>query len=136
MKYVCAQAGIESTYYDDYTIPAKYDFFTHKPIDYNVSEVAKNLSRAIKSLVPNAEVSIVNDITGVSSDDLVIATRVTGAALFAIDDYHFAIRLKDGTWADKQGSKAATIGHIISGDEGWGNYHSETKYIVVHINEE
>ena len=136
MKYVCAQAGIESTYYDDYTIPAKYDFFTREPIDYNVSEVAKNLSRAIKSLVPNAEVSIVNDITGVSSDDLVIATRVTGAALFAIDDYHFAIRLKDGTWADKQGSKAATIGHIISGDEGWGNYHSETKYIVVHINEE
>lgn len=56
--------------------------------------------------------------------------------LFGMRDYHFAILLPDGTWADKQGTKNdSRQGAIQNPDESWGNwlqrYNSETYYFAV-----
>jgi len=56
--------------------------------------------------------------------------------LFGMRDYHFAILLPDGSWADKQGTQNDSRQRAIQNpDESWGNwwqrYDSETYYFAI-----
>ena len=133
MKYVYARANIECDTYDTTVIQGNPEML------YNLDDVVTHMSNSIKNSGINVIVKETYDISEATDTDLVIAVRVAssngGKGFFSCtplrDDYHFAVRLKDNTWADKKGSSIAFVGDIKSGDEGWNGYWSDTKYIIV-----
>ena len=130
MKYVGKYVGIQTSIYDNYIIDSGY----HpggEPKQYNLGDVANNFAKNVTNIAPGIDVQVVNKIEDAKDEDLVIAVRVTGFVFFGVDDYHFAVRLKNGMWADKQGGNAAKVGHIKNGNDGWGRYDSDTKYIII-----
>ena len=135
LRYVYARVGQDPDASQmNYRIRPQYDYFTHEDIPYNLDYVIKHLVFSINQIDPQAAVSVEDDIANANNKDLIIAARVKGIRL-GFDDYHFAVRLQDGTWADKRGEKTAFVGRIISGDKGWGRYFSTTKYIIISFPE-
>ena len=129
MKYVYAKANVSCNVYDK-TIIGQYALEAHGLHTYDLDFVTEHMANAIRNSDLNVMVNQTYDIGEANESDLVIAVRVTDGGL--VDDYHFAIRLKDNTWADKKGSNTAFVGEIKSGDEGWpSRYKSKTKYIIV-----
>lgn len=54
-----------------------------------------------------------------------------------IADYHFAVQLNDGTWADKPGGTPSRWNKIVGTDSTWdcgnidGYYNTESVYFAV-----
>ena len=117
-----------------YKILPRYMF--GQPEKYDLDAVTEKMVKSIKDIAEKASVTISDDLSIANATDLVIAARVTKTILIGVDDYHFAVRLQDGTWADKRGTKTAFIGRITSDGKGWGRYNSKTNFIIIHFGEE
>lgn len=80
------------------------------------------------------DVRIINSYEDANKNEIVIALKNKDTVLNP--DYHFAILLDDGTWADKQGTrKDSRQGAIKNPDETWegwlNRYNTETVYFAI-----
>ncbi len=81
-------------------------------------------------------VRVIESYDEATEEERVVALKTTKPFIFGVNDYHCAILLPDGSWADKQGtSKDSRQGAITNPDEDWGawwnRYNSETIYIAI-----
>lgn len=77
----------------------------------------------------------ISSYTDAADNEVVIAIK-TNNPNSLMPDYHCAVLLPDGSWADKPGiGKDSRVGRIKEPDESWGNwwkkYDSETTYLAI-----
>lgn len=83
------------------------------------------------------EVRIVNSPDEAKENEYIVALKTTTSPIFF--DYHFARRLSDGTWADKQGvsvsrwNKLDGTALVWDGPFFW-QYNSNTVFFAVKEN--
>ena len=107
--------------------------------DFNVDSVTTSMIGTIDYHSEDEGLGVtareITDLADLGDNELLIAVRVkpSGFAL-SPSDYHFAIRLKDGTWADKRGQTKAREGVITQDMKKWpGGYSSPIRYIAVSV---
>lgn len=109
--------------------------FVEEP--YSVDQVAEYVLRDMDYL--DIPVRLIDDPSKKNESEYVVAMK-TSSILFPkypCNDFHFAVLLNDGTWADKQGSRPSRWGKIDGYAITWDSlpgdkfYDSETRYFAV-----
>lgn len=77
----------------------------------------------------------INSYTDATDNEVVVAIKTTNQDSIA-PDYHCAVLLPDGSWADKPGIRSdSRVGVIKEPDNSWGNwlrkYDSKTVYVAI-----
>ena len=104
---------------------------------YSTNEIANYVQRDMTAL--NKKVRIVKSPAEKLHDEFIVAMKSSTNVLWQTGaaDYHFALQLSDGTWADKPGSTASRWNKIDGTAITWdlGNikdyYNTETVYFAV-----
>ena len=104
---------------------------------YSTNEIANYVQRDMTAL--NKKVRIVKSPAEKLHDEFLVAMKSSTNVLWQTGaaDYHFALQLSDGTWADKPGSTASRWNKIDGTAITWdlGNikdyYNTETVYFAV-----
>ena len=111
---------------------------SNKPA-YTTKEITTFIQRDMKSL--NKSVRVASSPSDKKSNEYIVAMKTSTILLNGHADYHFAVQLSDGTWADKPGltpSRWNKInGNAVTWDLGEGEssvknyYNTETVFFAV-----
>ena len=105
---------------------------------YIAEEIAAFVMRDMNVL--GKSVRIVDSPTDKTDNEYVVAMKTSDILLmpWGMADYHFAVLLSDGTWADKQGQSASRWNKIDGTAATWdidewnkNYYNSESIYFAV-----
>ena len=105
---------------------------------YEVGELAECVGKDLEAL--KREARLIENISDKALDEYVIAIKTSTRHINYVYDFHFAVQLEDGTWADKPGAGASRWNYLDGTadtwdfDEGDGYYNTESKYIAVKKN--
>lgn len=86
------------------------------------------------------EARLITSVSDKTSDEYVIAIKTSTRHYNYVYDFHFAVQLEDGTWADKPGDGASRWNYLDGTADTWdleeddGYYNTESKYIAVKKN--
>jgi len=115
------------------------DYFGHANKKYTSSQVKEFVLRDMQG---KKKVRVVNKISEKLDNEYIVAMKVTSKSLFGaeVNDYHFAVQLSDGQWADKKGQRRSNYGKIDGTAAKWDTrilfffkitYDSDTVYFAV-----
>ena len=122
----------------DYSLTkANPDYMYKSKTVYTPQEITNYVKRDMSAL--KRSVSVVNSPSDKTDKEYIVAMKTSNIIIASIGvaDYHFAVQLSDGTWADKPGQTPsrwnALDGTAISWDCGniEGYYNKESIYFAV-----
>ncbi|MDE6020433.1 MAG: RHS repeat-associated core domain-containing protein, partial [Ruminococcus sp.] len=122
----------------DYSVSKSNPDYMYKSKNaYTPQEITGYIERDMKAL--NKSVRVVNSPSDKADNEYIVAMKTSDIIIPFINvaDYHFAVQLSDGTWADKPGQKPsrwnALDGTAIAWDCGdiKNYYNTESVYFAV-----
>ncbi len=104
---------------------------------YTPEEITEFVQRDMQAY--GKEVTVLKSLTDKKDGEYIVAMKTSTIVHPALGraDYHFAVLLSDGTWADKQGHNASTWNQIDGYAVAWnmidypGYYDTKTVYFAV-----
>ena len=121
----------------DYSKNSNSDYmFKNKKI-HTTAEITNFIKRDMRAL--NKSVRVVDSPKDKSNNEYIVAMKTSTTVIpsIGVADYHFAIQLSDGSWADKPGQTPSRWNAIDGTSVAWdlGNiknyYNTETVYFAV-----
>ena len=121
----------------DYSAKSNSDYMFKTKNKYTPDEITKYIERDMKEL--NKSVRVVDSPKDKLDDEYIVAMKTSTKVIpsIGVADYHFAVQLSDGTWADKPGQTPSRWNKINGTAVTWdlGNikdyYNTETVYFAV-----
>lgn len=120
-------------YFSPYeSIYFNYETLTLETLTQYVLNDMDNLSMSVR---------VISDPAECEPDEYVVAMKSSTKLINGIKDYHFAVQLSDGTWADKQGKCASRWDGLDGTDDTWdmyerdGYYNTKSVYFAVNKKE-
>lgn len=105
---------------------------------YTLDDLKEYVQRDMKNL--SISIRIIDDPSECNSDEFVVAMKISVKEEDGVEkrDFHFAVQLSDGTWADKPGAGASRWNYLNGTDDVWGMnednsfYNSESVFFAVN----
>lgn len=129
--------------FDRYMYPGQFSVSegTSEERLYTLDDLKKYVENDMRSLF--VSIRTINDPSECNSDEFVVAMKISIKVEEGEEkrDFHFAVQLSDGTWADKPGSAASRWNHLDGTDDVWGTdedssfYNSESVFFAVNRKE-
>lgn len=121
----------------DYSISGNSDYMFKNKNIYTPEEITRFIQRDMNAL--NKSVRIVNSPNDKLDNEYIVAMKTSTFVIPAIGvaDYHFAVQLNDGSWADKPGKKPSRWNAMDGTAVAWdldnikNYYNTETVYFAV-----
>lgn len=104
------------------------------PAEYYLEAVTAYTIRDVER--SGRSVRIISSTEDANENEQILALKISDPKIFGMRDYHFAILLPDGTWADKPGTRSDSRHGAIEDPDGqwgewWRSYNSATIYLAV-----
>lgn len=101
-------------------------FYLKSVIDYTIRDIEQN----------GRNVRTIDSYEDAIDGEQVIALKTSDPKVFGMRDYHYAILLPDGSWADKLGTRSDSRQGAIEDPDGpwgewWKSYNSKTIYLAI-----
>ena len=121
----------------DYSVSGNSDYMFKDKNIYTPEEITEFIQRDMDAL--NKSVRVVDSPKDKLDNEYIVAMKTSTIVISSIGvaDYHFAVQLSDGSWADKPGQKPSRWNVLDGAAIAWdlGNiknyYNTETVYFAV-----
>ena len=121
----------------DYSTSGKSDYMFKNKNKYTPAEITEFIKRDMNAL--NKSVRVVNSPSDKSDNEYIVAMKTSTIVIpsLGVADYHFAVQLSDGSWADKPGSTPSRWNALDGTAIAWdldnikNYYNTPTVYFAV-----